>query len=77
MKAIETSGKVDARGNLKLNKQLRLKKKDVKVIILYPEQKDDEEKEWLTAIASNPAFTFLNDEGEDIYSITDGKPFNG
>ncbi len=77
MKAIEAPGKIDSRGNLKLNKQLRLKKKNVKVIILYPEQEENPEKEWLTAIASNPAFSFLTEKGENIYSLNDGKPFNG
>jgi len=34
------------------------------------------ESDWLQAIASNPAFDFLKDPEEDIYSPTDGKPFN-
>ena len=36
----------------------------------------DEEELWMKAIGSNPAFNFLNDPKEDIYSITDGEPFN-
>jgi len=38
---------------------------------------DDEisEEEWLYAIAHNPAFDFLKDPAEDIYSVQDGKPF--
>ena len=34
------------------------------------------EAEWLRAAASSPAFDFLNDPAEDVYSPTDGKPFH-
>jgi hypothetical protein len=34
-----------------------------------------DETEWLRAAASNPAFYFLNDPAEDIYSLSDGEPF--
>lgn len=33
------------------------------------------EAEWLKASLSNPAFEYLRDPEEDIYSISDGKPF--
>ena len=33
------------------------------------------EDEWLCAAVDNPAFDFLVDSAEDIYSICDGKPF--
>lgn len=29
--------------------------------------------EWSKSLTSNPTFDFLNDEGEDIYSLSDGK----
>ena len=32
-------------------------------------------QEWLHAVANNPAFDFLKNPEEDIYTITDGKPF--
>jgi tetratricopeptide (TPR) repeat protein len=35
-----------------------------------------DEREWLRAAASNPAFDFLKDPEEDIYTLADGKPFN-
>jgi hypothetical protein len=35
----------------------------------------DPEKDWLQAAMSSDAFAFLADPGEDIYAITDGKPF--
>lgn len=36
---------------------------------------DLSETEWLKASLSNPAFEYLRDPKEDIYTISDGKPF--
>ena len=47
--------------------------KIVKVFILLEE---NEETDWLSTVSVNPAFDFLNDEQEDIYTVNDGKPFN-
>jgi len=30
----------------------------------------------INSISSNPAFNFLKDSNENIYSLTDGEPFN-
>lgn len=35
-----------------------------------------DESEWLRAAATNPAFDFLKNPEEDIYTLDDGKPFN-
>ncbi|MBW4602186.1 MAG: type II toxin-antitoxin system prevent-host-death family antitoxin [Calothrix sp. FI2-JRJ7] len=35
-----------------------------------------EELEWLKAALRNPAFDFLRDPEEDIYTLADGKPFH-
>jgi len=74
MKAIEISTKTDKQGHLKINYPLNKKESNVRVIILVNENNDDteEEKLWLNSISSNPAFDFLKDETEDIYSLTDG-----
>ena len=47
------------------------------VIKQYEEEHMPElnETEWLKASLSNPAFEYLRDPEEDIYSISDGKPF--
>ena len=34
------------------------------------------ENEWLRFAANNPAFEFLNNLEEDIYTLKDGKPLN-
>jgi hypothetical protein len=33
------------------------------------------EAEWLYAAARNPAFAFLHEPQEDIYTLDDGQPF--
>ena len=42
---------------------------------LVPEENDINETEWHQAVATNPAFDFLKDPKEDIYTIFDGRPF--
>lgn len=37
---------------------------------------EQEEYEWLKAAMRNPAFDFLKDSEEDIYTLADGKPFH-
>ncbi len=76
MKAIETTGKIDKEGVLHLDTPLELKEQTVKVIVLIPEEVEIEEQEWLKAISHNSAFDFLHEEKEDIYSLSDGKPFH-
>lgn len=36
----------------------------------------DEETLWLKSISNNPAFDFLKDNDEDIYTIHDGEAIN-
>ena len=75
MKAVETTGKIDKKGILHLSKPL--KDKNRKVIVLMPEEGDEMGRLWVEAISSNPAFDFLNDPAEDIYSPKDDKRLNG
>jgi hypothetical protein len=75
--AVEMTGTIDQYRQLRLDGDLPIAgPKRVRVIVLY--SLDDEEiseAEWLTAAARNPAFQFLKEE-EDIYSLTDGRPFH-
>ncbi len=73
MQAFETTAQIDDLGNLKLLSPLRLRNQKVRVIILLPESDDIDDKIWLQSI-QNPAFDFLNEPEEDIYSIQDGNP---
>ena len=77
-KTIETTGFVNAQHELPLDEKLPMVKPSrVRVIIMIAE--DDAlfgEAEWLKTASNNPAFEFLKDEQEDIYSLNDGKPFH-
>ncbi len=68
MRAIEKTVKTDNEGNLKLDIPLDAKEKNVRVIILF-EEDDNEEKIWLNSISRNPTFEFLKDSSEDIYTL--------
>jgi len=77
MKAIEINSKTDKFGNLKID---YLNKKDSKVRILILMDDDylnpDDERSWLQSLSKNPAFDFLNDPDENIYSLKNGEPFD-
>lgn len=76
LKAIEITGTIDEHHQLKLDDELPIAgPARVKVIVLYPLD-DIDENEWLRAAAHNPAFDFLKESREDVYSVTDGRPFN-
>ena len=78
MTAIEMTGVVDENHRLKLDGVLPIVgPKRVRVIVLSPVEDDWNESEWLRAAAHNPVFDFLSDAEEDIYTLDDGKPFNG
>ncbi len=76
MTAIEMTGRIDEHRQLRLDKPLPLSGPvRVRVIVLYPVDDEEEEAEWLQAASHNPAFDFLSEPEEDIYSLTDGAPF--
>lgn len=77
IKAIEVTGHVDGEGRLHLDEPLPLTgPNQVRVILLFEDSDEISQQEWLRAGTRNPAFQFLNDADEDIYTLADGKPFN-
>jgi len=77
MAAIEVTGTIDEYHQLHLDDPLPVSgPMRVRVIVMYPLVDDWDEAEWLRAAARNPAFAFLKDSVEDIYSVDDGKPFD-
>jgi len=80
MTAIEVTGTVDEKHQLKLDSALPFAgPKRVRVIVLSQMKEELGEWndiEWLKASLTNPAFAFLNDPEEDIYSPADGKTFH-
>jgi hypothetical protein len=76
-KAIETTGTIDAQHHLVLDEPLPVGGPTrVRVIILMPEEVEIDEKVWLQVAATNPAFEFLKEPEEDIYTLADGRPFH-
>ena len=78
MKAIEINSKTDKTGLLRINYKLNRFDSKVGVLILLDDDfsEKDEEAIWMSSISNNPAFDFLKDSTEDIYSLKDGEPFN-
>jgi hypothetical protein len=77
LKAIEATGFVDEKQQFHFDTPLPIKLPSrVRVIILVPDDSEIDEREWLYAAAKNPSFAFLREDVEDIYSVSDGKPFN-
>lgn len=76
MKAIETTGTIDEKHRLILDEPVPfVSKSKVRIIILFPEESDIDEKDWISAASNNPAFNFLKETEEDIYTHEDGQPF--
>ncbi|WP_016777734.1 hypothetical protein [Anaerophaga thermohalophila] len=78
MKAIEIKSKTDRQGNLKIDYPVHKSNRKVRVLILLDEEDklDDEESLWMKSVSHNPAFEYLADESEDIYTVNDGEPLD-
>jgi hypothetical protein len=81
MTAIEIAGIIDENRQLKLEGLLPIiGPKRVRVLVLSPiEENDDDDWDeiaWLQTASRSPAFSFLRDAQEDIYTVNDGKPFH-
>ena len=75
-KAIETTGRLDEHNRIILDEPISVKaSQSVKVVILFEDEEIDEQS-WMNSAAVNPAFEFLKEKKEDIYTAKDGKPFN-
>ena len=77
MTAIEMTGTVDEHRRLQVDDLLPVSgPMRVRILVLYPLNDEWDEAEWLRAAARNPAFAFLSDPEEDIYSLADGESFH-
>jgi len=77
MRAIEATGRIDDQRRLQLDEPLVVDATGpVRVIILIPEADEPDERQWLAAAAANPAFDFLHEPAEDVYTLDDGSPFD-
>jgi hypothetical protein len=79
LRAIEAIGTIDDAGRLSLDEPLpNIGPGRVRLLVLVGDNPRDDidEGTWLRAAATNPAFDFLDDPAEDVYSPNDGKPFH-
>ncbi|MDZ7607673.1 MAG: hypothetical protein U5K79_19265 [Cyclobacteriaceae bacterium] len=78
MRAIEISSRTDKKGHLKIDYNLHKSERDVRVLILLEDDLSEQEEEtlWMSSISANPAFDFLKDSSENIYSLKDGVAFD-
>jgi len=79
VRAIETTGVIDEKNQLRLDTPLPMVGPSrVRIIVLIPDEDHEEisESEWLYAAATNPVFDFLKEPEEDIYTLADGRPFD-
>lgn len=75
-KVIEVSATIDAHHQLVLDEPLPVAgPARVRVIVLLPADVEIDEKDWLKAASENPAFAFLKEAEEDIYTLSNGRPF--
>jgi len=76
MRAVEVTRIPDEQGVLHLDQPITVVRPGwVRVLLFIADDVDIDEQEWLRAAARNPAFDFLNDPAEDIYTRDDGRPF--
>jgi hypothetical protein len=78
MRAYELPATITANGQLVLpdfHLDSELQDAQVRVIILVEEKDDIRDDDWLKSAAHNPAFDFLHNPEEDLYTPHDGKPF--
>ncbi|MGH2459157.1 MAG: hypothetical protein ACRDIY_09850 [Chloroflexota bacterium] len=77
LKAVEMTGTIDEHKQLHLDAPLPFAGPSrVRVIILIPEQDDIDDVAWLQTAATSPAFDFLKEPEEGLYTLADGRPFH-
>ncbi len=76
MRTFETSAVVEDRNNIHLDHPIEKSISGKVHVIIVSEDNEITEDEWMLSAANNPAFDFLKDPKEDIYSLQDGKPWN-
>ena len=71
-KAIELTGTVNEQSQLVLDDKLPIiGPTRVRIVILLSDDAEIDEMDWLRSASSNPAFDFLKEPEEDIYTLAD------
>ncbi len=77
LRAVQAEVVIDEERQLRLVAPLSIARPGrVRVVVLVPDDGDIDEAAWLHAASSNPAFEFLRDPEEDLYTWEDGRPFH-
>ncbi len=77
LKALETTATIDDHHILVLDEPIPdIGSTRVRIIVLLSDEDQEGERDWLKASANNPAFSFLHEPEEDIYTASDGIAFN-
>jgi len=77
MKTIEINSRTDQLGHLKIDYPVNKSNKKVRVLIFLDDDVSDYEEElWMKSISNNPAFEYLNNSSEDVYTLNDGEPLD-
>ncbi len=77
MHAIETTGIVEPNGLVRLDETPDLPAGARVKAILMVEDDEISVGDWVQAVSRNPAFDFLKDPSEDIYTLADGVDYHG
>ncbi|MBI5529397.1 MAG: hypothetical protein HY897_23985 [Deltaproteobacteria bacterium] len=76
LRAFELDGMVDRNHRLRVDEPLPVEGPSrVKVIVLVPVVDELSERDYFRIAMNDPAFGFLKDSAEDVYSAADGKAF--
>jgi len=76
-RAIETFATVEGNRRLVLDESLPVPENThVRVIVFVADEPEIDDREWLRQAAVSPAYRFLTDPAEDVYTVSDGKPFS-
>lgn len=76
-KTLQFTGVVSKQNELLIDVPLPFSVNSRVKISISIDDNEDEGPEYLAAIAKNPAFKDIFDDSEDIYTLEDGKPFEG
>ena len=76
MKAFETTAVVENPNSIHLDRPLEKTINGKVHVLIFTDEDEVSESEWMQAAANNPAYDFLKDPAEDVYSLIDGIPWN-
>ncbi len=76
-RAIEVLGTVNGNGELLIDVPLPFSANSRVKVLVAVDDGDDNDIDFLRAFASDPGNKDIFDDSEDIYTLEDGKPFEG